>query len=368
MAALDETAAEISELYVSPQIEVLLGFTQQEWLDDPVLWYKQLHPDDQERWHREFAKTCSTAEPFNSVYRFVARDGRIVWVLGHAQVVRDAAGRPLFLQGVAFDITERKQAEEAMEKLNQLLEQRVADAVAESEQRSQELARSNQALDQFAYIASHDLREPLRTLLRYIQLLEKRCQDQLDETAREYVGKAIDHARQMNQLISDLHTHSRIGREGGFAAVDCDSVFAEVCGSLRAALEDAQAQVTAGPLPEVLGVRSEIVLLFQNLIQNAVKFRAERDPEIHVSASADGPMWRFSVKDNGIGIAAEYLERIFSIGERLSRKIPGTGFGLANARKIVERHGGRIWAESTPGAGSTFHFLLPAREESGAGR
>jgi PAS domain S-box-containing protein len=361
MAALDESAAEISELYVSPQIESLLGFTQREWLEDPVLWHRQLHPDDQERWHVEFARTCATAEPFSAVYRFLARDGRVVWVHGHAKVVRDGQGRPLFLQGIAFDITERKEAEEAMSRLNELLQRRVADAVAESEQRAEELARSNEALDRFAYIASHDLREPLRTLLRYAQLLEKQYHDQLDATAREYLDKTITNARQMNQLISDLHTHSRIGRQGQFAPVDCADVVVEVCGSLRAALEDSGAAVRAGPLPTVVGVRPELVLLFQNLVENAVKFRSERPPEIDIAAEQEEEGWFFRVQDNGLGIDPQYLERIFEIGERLhGRKIPGTGFGLANARKIVERHGGRIWAESAPGEGSTFCFVLPA--------
>jgi PAS domain S-box-containing protein len=347
-------------LYVSPQIEQLLGFTQREWLEDPVLWYRQLHPDDQERWHVEFARTCATAEPFSSIYRFIARDGRVVWVHGHAKVVRDSQGRPLFLQGIAFEITERKEAEEAMSRLNELLKRRVADAVAESEQRAEELARSNEALDRFAYIASHDLREPLRTLLRYVQLLEKRYHDQFDETAREYLDKTINNARQMNQLISDLHTHSRIGRQGRFAPVDCGDVVVEVCGSLRAALEDAGATVTADPLPTVVGVRSELVLLFQNLVENAVKFRSELPPEIQISAVREDVGWLFRVKDNGLGIESLYLDRIFEIGERLhGRKIPGTGFGLANARKIVERHGGRIWAESVVGEGSTFCFVLP---------
>jgi PAS domain S-box-containing protein len=360
MAALDESAAEITELYVSPQIEQLLGFTQREWLEDPVLWYRQLHPDDQERWHIEFARTCATAEPFSAIYRFIARDGRVVWVHGHAKVVRDSQGRPLFLQGIAFDITERKEAEEAMSRLNELLKRRVAEAVAESEQRAEELERSNEALDRFAYIASHDLREPLRTLMRYVQLLEKRYHDQFDDTAREYLDKTINNARQMNQLISDLHTHSRIGRQGHFTPVDCGDVVVEVCGSLRAALEDAGATVTADPLPTVVGVRPELVLLFQNLVENAVKFRSDEAPEIHISAAREMDGWLFRVKDNGLGIESLYLERIFEIGERLhGRKIPGTGFGLANARKIVERHGGRIWAESVVGEGSTFYFLLP---------
>lgn len=154
MASLEETAQQSGQLYVSPQIEHLLGFTQREWLEDPVLWYRRLHPDDRDRWHVEFARTCSAGEPFDSVYRFVARDGRVVWVHGYAKLVRDRDGRPLFLQGVAFDITQRKQAEEAMAQLNETLACRVAEAVADAEARSRDLARSNEALDRFAYISN----------------------------------------------------------------------------------------------------------------------------------------------------------------------------------------------------------------------
>lgn len=361
MAALDESAAAISELYVSPQIESLLGFTQQEWLEDPILWYKQLHPNDRERWHLEFAKTCATAEPFDSIYRFVARDGRVVWVHGHAKVVRDRDGRPLFLQGVAFDITEGKRAEEAMTLLNATLERRVAEAVDEAEERAHELARSNEALDRFAYIASHDLREPLRTIMRYMQLLGRRPDEEFDAEARDHISKAITGARQMNQLISDLHTHSRIGRGGEFAPVDCAEVLAEACGNLRAAFDESRAVVTADRLPTVRGIRSELTLLFQNLIQNAVKFRADEPPQIEVGARIEGDTWLFWCRDNGMGIEPQYFEKIFGIGERLhGRKIPGTGFGLANCRKIVTHHGGAIWAESQPGSGSTFLFTLPA--------
>lgn len=360
LAALDPSAAEISELYVSPQIESLLGFTQKEWLEDPVLWYKQLHPADRERWHVEFARTCSTAEPFSSVYRLMTRDGRVVWVHGHAKMVRDRDGHPLFLQGVAFDITERKRAEEALSILNRTLERRVGEAVAEADERAEELERSNEALDRFAYIASHDLREPLRTMMRYMQLLERQHAEALDEAAREYIAKTISGARQMNQLISDLHTHARIGRQGESVLVDCTAVLAAACGNLRAALEENRAQVTSDPLPAIQGVESELVLLFQNLVQNAVKFRAVQAPRIHVGATRQEDSWLLWVEDNGIGIEPQYLERIFGIGERLhGRKIPGTGFGLANCRKIVQHHGGKIWAESQPGAGSKFLFTLP---------
>ena len=360
MAALDDTAAAINELYVSPQIELLLGFTQKEWLEDPVLWYRQLHSEDRDRWHVEFARTCSTAEPFDSVYRFVARDGHVVWVHGHAKVVRDRNGSPLFLQGVAFDITERKRAEESLSQLNQTLERRVAEALAEADTRADELSRSNEALDRFAYIASHDLREPLRTMMRYMQLFERQYAEALDSTAREYVAKTITGARQMNKLISDLHTHSRIGRQGEFGPVDFGAVVAEACGNLRAALEESQAAVTADPLPTIRAVRSEIVLLFQNLIENAIKFRSDGPTAIHVGARRQDDQWLFCLRDNGIGIEPQYLERIFGIGERLhGRRFPGTGFGLANCRKIAEHHGGQIWAESELGAGSAFYFQLP---------
>lgn len=359
MAALDKSAAQISELYVSPQIETLLGFTQREWLEDPVLWYARLHPDDRERWHAEFARTCSTAEPFESIYRFIARDGRVVWVHGHAKVVRDRDGQPLFLQGGAFDITQRKQAEEAMAQLNQVLAGRVAEAVAEAEERAKELARSNEALKAFSDIASHDLREPLRTILRYMQLLEREQAAALDEIGREYVSKAIAGARRMNQLIDDLHTHSRIGKKGKVDAVACDGALAEAYGNLRAAIAESRAVVTADPLPTIPAVRSELVLLFQNLMQNSLKFRAERAPTIHIGARREGDHWLLWVEDNGAGIEPQYLERIFGIGERLhGREISGTGFGLANCKKIVEHHGGAIWAESQLGVGSKFLFTL----------
>src|SRR6516225_1243237 len=169
MAALDEG---VNELYVSPQIETLLGFSQKEWLEDPVLWYTQLHPDDRERWHEEFARTVATGGAFRSVYRFRARDGQVVWVHGEAKIVHDDDGRPLFLQGMAFDITAIKQAEEELKALNQTLDQRVKERTAIAEQRAHELAQSKAKLEVFAYTASHDLKEPLRAIRVDTQRLE----------------------------------------------------------------------------------------------------------------------------------------------------------------------------------------------------
>jgi PAS domain S-box-containing protein len=300
MAALDEG---VNELYVSPQIEELLGFTQKEWLENPVLWFTQLHPDDRGRWHAEFARTCSTGEPFGSVYRFISRDGRQVWVHGEAQVVRDADGRPLFLQGVAFDITGIKQAEQELKTLNQTLERRVAERTAVAEQRSQELARSNAALEQFGYVVAHDLRQPLRTMKSYIQKLAERYVGQLDAQADDFITRGVNAADRMRILIDDLLAYSRVRTQGREPApTDCAEAVAAACANLHAAIEESGATVTANELPKVLADPTQLVQLFQNLIGNALKFVAGQPPRIHASARRDGIAWIIAIADNGIGI------------------------------------------------------------------
>ena len=340
MAVFD---AGLSEFYVSPQIESMLGYSQQEWVENPVLWYECLHPDDRERWNNEFAQTLALGKPFRAAYRFLARDGRVVWLHGEVRIARSDVGQPIFIHGVGFDITQMKEAE------------RLA-------RQAEELTRSNTELDQFAYIASHDLREPLRTVATYTQRLQKLYQGRLDEVADDCMARVISGARLMDRLIDDLYTYSRVGRQGKAAPVDCASVYAAVCANLQTALEEAKASVTAESLPTVMGVETELVRLFQNLIGNAVKFRGDRPVEVHVGVQRREDQWLFAVRDNGIGIEPQYWERVFGIGERLhsKTKYPGTGFGLAISRKIVEHHGGRIWVESVPGQGSTFYFTLPA--------
>jgi PAS domain S-box-containing protein len=198
MAAMDGGE---SELYVSPQIEELLGFSQKEWLNNPILWYTQLHPEDQARWHEEFANTCATGEPSQSIYRFIARDGRVVWVHGEAQMVRDASGMPLFLQGVAFDITGMKEAEEGLRALNATLEERVAERTAVAETMTRELLRSNEALRDYGRVVSHELLEPLRTMRSYIRHLAERCGAALDQQAAEYISGSMNAADRMRILI-----------------------------------------------------------------------------------------------------------------------------------------------------------------------
>ena len=226
-----------------------------------------------------------------------------------------------------------------------------------------DLARSNAELEQFAYVASHDLQEPLRMVASYTQLLGRRYRGKLDSDADEFIGFAVDGALRMQELINDLLAYSRVGtRALQVEAIDTGSLVDQVLGDLTAAIGESGATVRHGGLPTVQGDRTQLRQLFQNLIANAIKFRGERPPQVHVSAERNDRAWSFAVRDNGIGIDPDYRERIFVLFQRLHTRAeyPGTGIGLAICRKIVERHGGRIWLESQPGQGTTFWFSLPA--------
>jgi PAS domain S-box-containing protein len=354
------------ELYVSPQIESLLGFTQKEWLEDPVLWFRQLHPDDRERWNTEFAPTVAGGNAFSSVYRFVGRNGRVVWVRGEAQVVKDDDGRPLFLQGIAFDITAIKQAEEELRLLNQTLEERVRERTALAEERNAALTRANATLIEFGNVAVHDLRQPLRTMKSFSRKLDKLCGDQFDETARDALGRIVNGGQRMEDLLDTLWAYSQTGNGKPFSEVECSEVFAGTCAILHTTIEESGAEVTAGTLPRVWSDGTQLSQLLQNLISNALKFRAEQRPSvIRIEAQQQDDEWLFSVSDNGIGIEARNLQKIFGLGVESrvhSQKIPGSGYGLATCEKIVHRHKGRIWAESPgPDQGTTIKFTLPMR-------
>ena len=229
--------------------------------------------------------------------------------------------------------------------------------------KAEELARSNADLEQFAYVASHDLQEPLRMVASYTQLLAERYQGKLDETADKYIAYASEGALRMQQLIHDLLAFSRVGRSGAACqSLDCNAIMDEVLLSLSAAVKESGAVVTFDNLPRVWADRPLIAQVFQNLIGNAIKFRGKAVPEIKVRAEATGAHWSFSFSDNGIGIAPEYAENIFVVFQRLHARTeyPGNGIGLAICKKIVERYGGRIWVEGQVGKGSTFKFTLPA--------
>jgi signal transduction histidine kinase len=231
------------------------------------------------------------------------------------------------------------------------------------EQALVDLKRSNEELQQFAYVASHDLQEPLRMVSSYTQLLADRYGDRLDDKARKYIDYAVDGAVRMQRLIQDLLTYSRIATRGGeLETINSQSALDEAMVNLQVAIAEAEAAVTHDVLPDIKGDATQLAQLFQNLIGNAVKFRSQATLRIHVAAEKDGDDWRFSVADNGIGIDLRYREKVFEIFQRLHTRseYPGTGIGLAICKRIVDRHGGKIWFTSEPGQGSIFFFTLKA--------
>jgi signal transduction histidine kinase len=232
-------------------------------------------------------------------------------------------------------------------------------------ERTAELQRSNNDLEQFAYVAAHDLQEPLRKVVAYTQLLGDLYKGRLDADADEFIGYCVDGAKRMHALIQDLLAYSRVGRNvQEKAQTDCEAVLAEALTALREAVREHGAAVTHDALPTLAVNDVQLVQLFQNLVGNAIKFHGSRPPWVHISAARQGADWLFTVADNGIGIDPKFAERVFVIFQRLHSRTeyPGTGMGLAIAKKIVERHGGRIWVEPRPGEGSCFKFTLPTGE------
>ena len=329
----------------------------------------------------------------SGLIREVLATGRSVWIADvttrpdflRAQLARDAGLRGAFalpvavgervLGAVEFFSREVREPDQWLlqiamsggRQMGQLMARRQAEAAmreanAALEQQARELTRSNEELQQFAYVASHDLQEPLRMVSSYTQLLARRHGDKLDGDAREFMDFIVDGAARMKQLIEDLLEYSRVGTRGhAFEPVDSAASLDRALGNLRAAREAAGAEVTRGNLPKVFADGSQLTQLFQNLVGNAIKFHGAEPPRIHVEGEERGDVWVFSVKDNGIGLDTQYAERIFMMFQRLHSKseYPGTGIGLAICKKIVQRHGGRIWVDSQPGRGATFGFTIP---------
>jgi PAS domain S-box-containing protein len=316
--------------------EELMGMNDRQYTDK----------ENAKKLFQAFNKVYRTGEPRRECdWEIIRKDGTKRCIEASVSLRKDPSGKPIGFRGIIRDITERKRAEEALK------------------EKTEELARSNQDLEQFAYVASHDLQEPLRMVTSYVQLLSQRYRDKLDSDAGEFIGFAVDGATRMWKLINDLLTYSRVGTRGKeLESTDCEAVLNQSLNNLKVAIEEKGAVVTHDPLPKVMADNLQMGQLFQNLIGNAIKFRGNEPPRIHVSASRKGNVWTFSVRDNGIGIAPEYAERIFIIFQRLHgrNEYDGTGIGLAICKRIVERHGGRIWAESEVGKGATFYFTLPA--------
>jgi PAS domain S-box-containing protein len=324
--------------------ERLFGYRAEEIVGRSVLTLLPQDRHGEEAAILERLRRGERVEHFETVR--IAKGGRHIDVSLTISPIKDARGRIVGASKITRDISDRK---------------RVASALA---QQAEELARSNVELERFAYVASHDLQEPLRTIGRFAQLLQRRAAGALTEEAQEYLRYVTDGVQRMQNLINDVLAYSRVGSQGAaFAPADCNVILAKVTESLKASIEGQHAEVTADPLPVVVGDATQLGQVFQNLLANALKFHGERPPRIRISASERGGEWVFSVSDNGIGIAPEYLERIFIVFQRLHtlEEYPGTGMGLGICKKIVERHGGWIWAESAVGQGSTFRFTLPRR-------
>ncbi len=279
----------------------------------------------------------------------VRKDGSRFLADAIITAIRDGSGRLRGFSKITRDITERKRADE-------LIQTTLA-----------ELERSNKELEQFAYVASHDLQEPLRMVSSFTQLLAQRYEGQLDEQAKKFIDYAVDGAVRMQRLINDLLAYSRVSTQGKILeTIDSRAALDEALRNLAGSVEESRASVAVDDLPTVRADATQLSQLFQNLIGNAVKFRAAAAPLIRISAGDLGREWRFSVRDNGIGIENQYAEKVFVIFQRLHtrQEYPGTGIGLAICKRIVERHGGRIWFESEPGRGSTFNFTISKGEET----
>ena len=324
---------------VNRQLAYILGYEEDELIGRPSLGFVLAEDRDTVRENavRMLKAGCSLGYEF----RIVTKQAKIKWVMETVAPVHYQRKRATL--GSLVDVTERKQVEE---RLNQI---------------TAEMQRSNTELEQFAYVISHDLQEPLRMVSSYTQLLAKRYSNKLDSDADEFIAYAVDGAKRMQTLLHDLLDYSRVGTRGKpFTLVNCEHVVEQAMANLKIAIEESEAAVSYDVLPTVMGDEGQLVQLFQNLIGNAIKFRREEPPKVHIWARRRNSVVTFSVNDNGIGINPQHSQSIFEIFRRLHTReeYPGTGMGLAICKKIVERHGGHISVQSQPGQGSTFDFSV----------
>jgi len=328
---------------INPYMEEISGYRLEEVRGKD--WFETFLPEsDRQRTRELFSRAISGARTKGNINPIVAKDGRKIIVEWYDKSLLDSSGKVTGMLSIGQDITERRLAEEALVR------------------KSEDLARSNAELAQFAYVASHDLKEPLRMVISYVQLLEERYKGKLDPDADEFIGYAVEGTKRMSQLLKALLDYSRVSTRGNpLQTVESETVLETALQNLKIVLEETKGTVTHDPLPVIIADETQMVQLFQNLICNGLKFHGPQPPLIQVSAKQEGTNWIFSFQDNGIGIDPQYFEKIFVIFQRLHTrdKYPGMGIGLAIAKKIVEQHGGRIWVESEKEKGSTFYFTVP---------
>lgn len=330
------------------RMELMFGVELNSFEGDYEGFRKRLHPDDIKPTEDALEKALRGKQPFDIIYRVILRDKSVKYINGKALLIKDNVGENIKMIGVCIDVTNIKNAQ------HDLL------------QTTEELQRSNYELEQFAYVASHDLKEPLRMVSSYTQLLERRYKDKLDDKAQKFIAYAVDGAKRMQTLIDDLLQFSRVATQGKeFEKADANSILSNVQSDLEYLINESKAVITNDKLPEIYADKVQIERVFQNLISNAIKFRKkDQYPLIHISATEDKNNWVFSVKDNGIGIHEDFNEKVFIIFQRLHSKdeYEGTGIGLAVSKKIIARHGGKLWFESQLGKGTTFYFTLPIKK------
>ncbi len=342
---------------VNPAMVKMLGYSSKEELmaiDIKTQLY--FSPDERE------SLISDEMQGKSGVYPLRKKDGSEIWVEDHGWYNYDENGNILFHEGILRDVTTRKQVEDEIRMFNETLENRIAERTAQLEASNKELAVHMDEVEQFTYIASHDLQEPLRTLTNFTQLIMEDYSGKLDEDGNKYIGFINKAAGRMRELVTGLVEYSVLGKESVLAIADCNKIVREVLSDINDSINESKAKITVMELPTIKCYETELRLMFQNLIVNAIKFK-KKDvlPEINISAEKKDKGWLFSIQDNGIGIDDKNKEKIFIIFKRMHNRsdYKGTGIGLAHCKKIAELHGGKIWVESTLDSGSVFQFTIP---------
>lgn len=363
--SLDFTLLEINNAFCN-----MLGYSKEELLSHRFT--EDTHPDDLDM-DMELRKQllAGMIEDYNIEKRYIHINGEIVWGNVNVSAIKDHNNRLVKILVLIEDITRQKQIESLflkktnkLDSIREILDLKMEDneeVEYRLKQLIKELKMSNQELERFAYVSSHDLKEPLRMIISFLQLLKSRYYDSLDQDANDFIDFAVEGAQRMDMMINDLLQFSRVGNDRDFKYIDCEIVVKNCISNLNQLIEDNNATVVHDALPKIHANEELMNQLFQNLIGNAIKYRRDINPQISINSSENDDEHLFSVSDNGIGIEKQHLDRIFTVFQRLHSReeYEGTGIGLAISKKIVDQHNGKIWAESEPGVGTTFYFTIP---------